>query len=78
VLHPLPSLFEMTPHSQHEPPDSVVFALSEALELLATLEEARLVIRDTDHLSVLAQIENELGLLNRRLGFDDPQGGIDA
>jgi hypothetical protein len=52
------------------PPEDVVYNIDEALELLVTLEEACVVIGSTDHLSVLAQLEHELQLLNDKLGFD--------
>jgi len=59
-----------------EPPDAVRFSLDEALELLATLEDSRDVLIETDHLSVLAQVVHQIRLLSSRLGFD--QGGSHA
>jgi hypothetical protein len=58
------------------PPDEIALSAEEALELLASLEDARDVLVDTDHLSVLAQVVGQLQLMNRKLGFD--QGGFDA
>jgi len=52
-----------------EPPDAVRFSLSEALELLAAFEESRDVIIGTDHLSVVAQVVDQMRLLSSRLGF---------
>ncbi len=59
-----------------EPPAHVEYDLEEALELLAALEDARDILSDSDHLSVLAQVEHQIGQLSRRLGFD--QGGSGA
>src|SRR5665213_531434 len=56
-----------------EPPDAVHISLDEALELLAALEDARDVLIETDHLSVLAQVVYQIRLLSSRIGFD--QGG---
>jgi len=53
------------------PPDGVQLDLEEALELLAALEDSRDVLVDTDHFSVLAQVEREIQRLSRRLGLDD-------
>jgi hypothetical protein len=46
------------------------------LYLLAALEDSRDVLIDTDHFSVLAQVEGQIQTLNRKLGFD--QGGPDV
>lgn len=58
------------------PPGDIALGLEEALDLLAALEDARDVLVDTDHLSVLAQVEHQVQRLSRKLGFD--QGGPDA
>ncbi len=58
------------------PPGGIALGLEEALDLLAALEDARDVLVDTDHLSVLAQVEDQIQRLSRKLGFD--QGGHDA
>ena len=58
------------------PPSGVSFGLEEALDLVAALEDARDVLVGTNHLSVLAQVEDQIQRLSRRLGFD--QGGTDA
>ena len=58
-----------------EPPDDVEFGLEEALDLLAALEEARDALIETDHLAEAAQVEHQIQLLSRRLGFDEPGGG---
>jgi hypothetical protein len=58
------------------PPGEVALTLEQALDLLATLEDARDILIGSDHLSVLAQVEDQIQRLSRRLGFD--QGGSDA
>lgn len=57
------------------PPEAVAFTIEESLELLAALEDARDALTDTDHLAVLAQVEHQVALLNRKLGFRQPGGG---
>jgi hypothetical protein len=54
-----------------QPPGSVHFDLEEALDLLASLEDARDVLHETDHLAVLAQVEHEIVRLNHKLGFHE-------
>jgi hypothetical protein len=53
-----------------------VYDLEEAPELLAALEDTRDVLGDSDHLAVLVQVEQQIEVPSRRLGFD--QGGADA
>lgn len=62
---------------EDEPPDSVVLSLDEALDLLAALEDARDHMIDGGHLAGVLPIEEQIRLLSRRLGFDDPFGGPD-
>jgi hypothetical protein len=62
--------------STPEPPDRVEFELEEALDLLAALEDSRDVLVDTDHLSVLSQVEDQIQHLTRKLGIDE--GGPDV
>jgi hypothetical protein len=57
-----------------EPPGRINYSLEDALELLAALEDSRDVLVTTDHLSVLAQVEHQIQVLGRKLGFD--QGGL--
>jgi hypothetical protein len=59
-----------------QPPESVNFDLEEALYLLAALEDSRDVLVETDHFSVLVQVEAQIQLLTRRLGLE--QGGPDV
>jgi len=58
------------------PPGEVALTLEQALDLLAALEDARDILVGTDHLSVPAQVEEQIQRLSRKLGFD--QGGFDA
>ncbi|MGO8823903.1 MAG: hypothetical protein ACLQU9_01530 [Acidimicrobiales bacterium] len=59
-----------------EPPESVLYSLEEALDLLAALEDGRDALIDTDHFSVLSQVEHQIQILSRRLGFRE--GGSDG
>ena len=54
-----------------ELPQAVGYDLDEALELLASLEDARGILLDSDRLAALAQIEHQIQLLSRRLGFGE-------
>jgi hypothetical protein len=63
--------------SAQEPPARVQYGLEEALDLLAALEEARDALITTDHLAEAAQVEHQVQLLSRRLGFND-SGGQDG
>ncbi len=60
--------------SEREPPRDVWFTLDEALELLATLEDARDALIESSHLSVVMPVEAQIRLLSHRLDFDNPQG----
>jgi hypothetical protein len=60
--------------SDREPPARIQYQLEEALDLLAALEEARDALITTDHLAEGAQVEHQIRLLSRRLGFDEPRG----
>ncbi len=62
----------------NEPSEAVTYTLGEALTLLAALEDARDAPIESDRLAVVVMIENEIRLLGRRLGFDDPSGGTDV
>ena len=61
---------------EFRPPERIHYGLDEALDLLAALEDSRDVLIDTDHLSVLAQVEHHVQVLSRKLGFE--QGGSDV
>jgi hypothetical protein len=66
----------MQTSGDREPPARLELGLDEALELLASLEDSRDVLIQTDHLSVLMQVEHGIKLLSRKLGFD--RGGFDV
>ena len=53
------------------------YGLEDALDLLAALEEARDALITTDHLAAAAQVEHQVQILSRRLGFDE-SGGQDG
>ena len=57
-----------------QPPDRITYDLEEALDLLAALEDALEVVAETDYLGVVAEVENEVARLHRKLGFDHPGG----
>ena len=59
-----------------DPPEQINLGLDEAIELLAALEDARDVLIETDHLSVLVQVEHQIQLVSRKLGVE--QGGSDV
>jgi hypothetical protein len=64
--------------NEREPPREVWFSLDEALDLLATLEDARDALIDSGHLSVVLAVEHQIRELSRRLDFENPQGDPDA
>lgn len=64
--------------NEREPPREVWFSLDEALDLLATLEDARDALIESAHLSVVMAVETQIRELSRRLDFDNPQGDPDA
>jgi hypothetical protein len=59
-----------------EPPRDIVYGLNEALDLQAALEDSRDVLIHSDHFAVLSQVEHQIQMLSRRLGFDE--GGTDV
>jgi len=61
-----------------EPPAQIGYDLEEALTLLAGLEDARDALIDSGHLAVVVGVETEIRVLSRKLGVDDPDGGIDG
>jgi len=56
-----------------EPPRAIWFSLDEALDLLASLEDARDALLDTGHLPVVMGVEHQIRRLSRRLDFDEPE-----
>lgn len=71
--NPAPS-FGPTTMTSPQPPDRITYDLEEALDLLAALEDALEVVVNTDYLSVVAEVENEVARLHRKLGFEHPGG----
>ena len=61
--------------AREQPPAAICYSLSEALGLLADLEDARDVLIDSGHLAVVVDLEAQIRLLSGRLGFEDPEGG---
>jgi hypothetical protein len=60
-----------------EPPRNVRYQLDEALELLASLEDARDALLESRQPGVLIGVEDQIRLLGRRLDFEDPEGDND-
>jgi hypothetical protein len=56
-------------------PDEVCYDLEASLNLLAALEDARDALTGSDHLAVVAELEQQIVVLSRKLGFDHPSGG---
>jgi hypothetical protein len=61
-----------------EPPDRISYTLDGALVLLGVREDARDALIDAGHLAVVVAAEDQIRLLNRKLGFDDPEGDADV
>jgi hypothetical protein len=61
--------FELNSHP--EPPHEIGYTLEEALDLLAALEEARDALAETNHLVEVSELEHQVQILSRRLGFGD-------
>ena len=59
---------------EREPPGEVVYALGEALDLLAALEDARDALLASAHLTVVMAVEDEIAVVGRKLGFGNPEG----
>ncbi|MEX2255185.1 MAG: hypothetical protein WEC34_07090 [Acidimicrobiia bacterium] len=57
-----------------EPPRHIWYALDEALDLLAGLEDARDALLESGHLTVVVGVEYQIRLLSHRLDFEDPEG----
>jgi len=47
----------------------VRYDVEESLDLLAALEDARDALTDSDRLAVVAQLEHQVAVLSRKLGF---------
>ncbi|HVA60243.1 MAG TPA: hypothetical protein VNG13_06870 [Mycobacteriales bacterium] len=61
-----------------EPPGALWLTLEEGLGLLAGLEDARDALILAGRLSVVVGVEDQIRLISRRLGFEDPEGGADG
>jgi len=61
-----------------EPPRYIWFDLSEALDLLTVMEDARDALIDTGRLGLVINIEAHLRRLARKLELDDLAGGDDG
>lgn len=59
-------------HDNIEPPLEVRWTAEEALELLATLEDARDALIDANQLTVTLQVEDQIRQLSRRLNLEFP------
>lgn len=68
----------MTFPEDREPPRHVWYDLDEALELLAALEDAWDALVSAGLLAVVAAVEDQIQLLNRKLEFDDTEGDADG
>lgn len=64
------------PGRSDEPPAHIGLALDEAIGLLADLEDARDALIAASQLAVVVGVENQIRLISRKLGFDDPEGGL--
>jgi len=61
------------PGHQEPPLEFIWYSLAEALGLLAHLEDAVRTFAETGHLAGSVQLEAEMRLLRRKLGFDDSE-----
>ena len=68
----------MSDPKEPEPPAEVHYSLDEALTLLATMEDARDALMDSNHFAEVVGVEHELQRLSRKLGFDDEGGAGDG
>jgi hypothetical protein len=68
----------MSDPEEPEPPAEVRYLLDEALTLLATMEDARDALMDSNHFAEVVGVEHELQRLSRKLGFDDEGGEGDG
>jgi hypothetical protein len=61
-----------------EPPRHVWFTLDEAPALLAGLEDARDALIDSRGLATVVGVENQIRLVSRKLGLDEPEEDDDG
>ncbi|HEY9565304.1 MAG TPA: hypothetical protein VIR30_16175 [Nocardioides sp.] len=57
-----------------EPPSRVSYGLDAALVLPGALEDARDALTGSGHLTVVMEVEDQVRVLSRKIGFDDPEG----
>jgi hypothetical protein len=57
-----------------QPPAAISYALDEALDLLADLEDASRTMLEADLLAAVIILDHQIALLTRKLGFDDTEG----
>lgn len=60
------------------PPEFVVLSIEEALDLLGHPEDAHQSFPEQGLLSGAVLIDDQIRMLNRTLGFDDPEGRDDG
>ena len=68
----------MTESTEPGPPNDIHYSLDGALLLLGILEDARDALIDSGQLALVVAAEDQIRLLNRKLGFDDPEGDADV
>lgn len=68
----------VTESNDPEPPNGISYGLDDALVLLGVLEDARDALIDSGALALVVAAEDQIRVLNRKLGFDDPEGDADA
>lgn len=68
----------MTESTEPEPPNDISYDRDGALLLLGILEDARDALIDSGQLVLVVAAEDQIRLLNRKLGFDDPEGDADV
>ena len=68
----------MSDPEEPEPPAEVRYSLDDVLTLLATMEDARDALMDSNHFAEVVGVEHELQRLSRNLGFDDEGGAGDG
>jgi hypothetical protein len=68
----------VTESMEPEPPSDIRYSLDGALLLLGILEDARDALIDSGQLALVVAAEDQIRLLNRKLGFDDPEGDADV
>ena len=68
LSHSLRRVAWVTDPTGPEPPSHIAYGV----------DGARDALTDSGHLTVVVGIEDQIRLLNRKLGFDDPEGDADV